>query len=518
MNRRRNLIFVGAGIALIVALGIFSAVRPHSPAASVRIDTVRIGNFTTTLPETGVVQQPKMQVLPALVGGNIGTIAVRSGDRVRAGQVVATLVNPQVDSSLATAQSAYDAAAARAQSAVETNSALPAQNRSAIVQAQANLESATVSLHQSRQDLAAGQQSGLGYGGTTAEDQRVAADATVSKADTDLREAQRVYDADQDLYTQKAISRDALSQARARLDEAKVSDDQARRQRQILGGQLERSKSVLSDRVDASEEAVRQAQAALSAAEAGAAESRSGDVGAAQGDAARAAADLQFARDQVTRLVVRAPFSGVVDTIATESTDSLRPLQPGDPIQPGQPIATISGESTFIVRAKVDEQDIASVALGQRARVSGEDFGGKTLPGHVSQISPVAQKSDDPSDTSRQVITTVTLDRTLPFLRDGMSVDVDIVTKEIRNTIVVSDDAIRHGTDGKPYVFVVRDGKAHKTPVVTGATNDTSTVVTAGLHAGDRVVADENPAVIDGSAVTPAASPSPSAKSTATPR
>jgi RND family efflux transporter MFP subunit len=518
MNRRRNLILVISGIAIVIALGLFSAVRPHAPAASVRIDTVTAATFTTTLPETGIVQQPRTQVLPALVGGNIGTIAVRPGERVRANQVVATIVNPQVDSSLATAQSAYDAAAARAQSAVETNSALPAQNRSQVVQAQANLQSANVSLSQARQDLASGQQSGLGYGGTTAEDQRVTADAAVAKADTDLREAQRVYDADNDLYAQKALSRDALDQAKARLDEARVTDDQTRRQREILGGSLSRARSVLADRVHAEEESVRQAQAALAAAEANASESRSGDVGAAQGDAARAAADLSFARDQVNRLVIRAPFAGIVQTIATESNDTLRPLQPGDPIQPGQPVATIAADRAFVVRTKVDEQDVATIALGQRARVSGEDFGDKVLSGHVSEISPVAQKSDDPSNTARQVITTVTLDRTLPFLRDGMTVDVDIVTKEVRHALAISDDAIRHGPDGKPYVFVVVGGKAHKTPVVTGASNDTSTVVTQGLRPGDRIVADTNAAVADGSVVKPAPSPSPLLRATATPR
>jgi HlyD family secretion protein len=512
MNRRRNVILLVIGLVLVAALGIYGAVRPRGPAVEVRIDTVRVGAFTTTLPETGVVQRPRTQVLPALVGGNIGAIAVRAGDRVKAGHVVATLVNPQVDSALVTAQSAYAAAAGRAQSAVETNSALPAQNRSAVVQAQANLESAQVSLQQARQDLAAGQQSGLGYTGSTADDQRVAADAAVSKADTDLREAQRAYDANKDLYGEKAISRDVLDQSRAKLDEARVSDDQARHERSNLSGQLARQGSVLHDRVDAAQDAVKQAQAALDAARASAAESRSGDVGAAQGEASRAAADLAYARDQVARLTVRSPFDGVVETIASEPNDQLRPLQPGDAVQPGQALATIAADNAFVVRTKVDEQDISAIAVGQRARVSGEDFGTRSLPGHVSQVSPVAQKSDDPSNTARQVITTVTLDGTLPFLRDGMTVDVDITTKNIPNVIVVSNDAIRHGDDGKPFVYVVRDGKAHKTAVVTGSSNDASTVVRHGLKAGDQIVADKNAAVVESTAVKPQPSPSPSPK------
>jgi HlyD family secretion protein len=515
MNRRRNLILVALGIAAIAALGIFAAVKPRAPAVAVREETVRYTHFITTLPETGVVQRPKTQVLPALVGGNIGSIVVRAGDRVAAGAVVATIVNPQIDSALATAESAYASASGRSRSASETNSALPAQNRSSVVQAEANLEAAQVSLQQARQDLAAGAQSGLGYGGSTAEDQRVAADATVAKADTDLREAQRIADANRDLYAQKAVSKDALDQSLARLDQARVADNQARRERESLGGQLTRQHSVLIDRVHAAEDALRQAQAALGAARAAAAESRSGDVAAAEGDAARAAEDLQYARDQVARLVVRAPYAGIVQTIATESNDSLRPLQPGDPVSPGQPLVTIAGDRSFIVRAKVDEQDIAAVGVGQHARVSGEDFGGKSLPGHVAQISDVAQKSDDPSNTSRQVITTIALDGTLPFLRDGMTVDVDITTKDVPHVLAVPNDAIRRGDDGKPYVFVARDGKARKTPVTTGVANDSRTVVTKGIAPGDRVVADKNAAVSEGGAVTPQPSPTASAKAVA---
>jgi HlyD family secretion protein len=515
MNRRRNLVIAAAGIALIFALGVFAAVRPRARAVEVREETVRYGHFTTTLPETGVVQRPATQVLPALVGGNLGSIGVRAGQRIAAGHVVATIVNPQIESALASAESTYAAAAARAQSAAETNSALPAQNRSSVVQALANLQSAKVALQQARQDLAAGQQSGLGYGGTTAEDQRVAADAAVAKADTDLREARRIATANRDLYAQKAVSRDALDQSLARLDQARVADDQARRQRDILLGQLGRQRSVLVDRVHAAEDTLRQAQAALDAARANAAESRSGDVAAAQGDAARAASDLRYARDQVARLVVRAPFAGIVQTIAAEPGDALRPLQPGDAVQPGQALVTIAGDDAFVVRTKVDEQDIAGVRVGQRARVSGEDFGGKSLPGHVAQISDVAQKSDDPSNTSRQVITTVALERTLPFLRDGMTVDVDITTKDTAHVIAVSNDAIRRGDDGRPYVFVVRDGKARKAKVSTGAANDAKTIVTRGLSPGDRVVADKNAVVNDGVAVRPLPSPSPSAKAVA---
>jgi multidrug efflux pump subunit AcrA (membrane-fusion protein) len=163
---------------------------------------------------------------------------------------------------------------------------------------------------------------------------------------------------------------------------------------------------------------------------------------------------------------------------------------------------TIADASGYIVRTKVDEQDIATVSAGQAAEISGEDLAGAKLPGHVIAVDAVAQKSDDPSNTSRQVITTVRLDRTLPFLRDGMTVDVDIITHAAAHALVVGNDAIRHDAQNKPYVFVVRDGRTVKTAVTLGAANETQTVVTHGLAVGDVVVNDRNIAIGAGVPVT----------------
>jgi len=157
------------------------------------------------------------------------------------------------------------------------------------------------------------------------------------------------------------------------------------------------------------------------------------------------------------------------------------------------------------------------VRIGQRANVSGEDFGGKSLAGHVAAVSAIAQRSDDPSNTARQVITTVALDGTLPFLRDGMTVDVDIVTHDEPHVLTVPTDAIGRGDDRKPYVFVVKDGVAHKAFVRTGASNDATTVITRGIARGDRIVAEHDAAIKDGSPVRPAPSPSPGASASPSP-
>jgi HlyD family secretion protein len=266
---------------------------------------------------------------------------------------------------------------------------------------------------------------------------------------------------------------------------------------------------VLRDRVRAAEDSLRQAEAALASARATASTDKSGDVEAASEDAARAADEAAYDRDQVSRLEIRAPFTGTIESVATQTGDSLRPIQPGDQIQAGQTLFTMSDGDTFIVRTKVDEQDIASVRVGQRAIVSGEDFGNRTLSGRVAAISPLAQKSDDPSNTSRQVLTTIRLDSTLPFLRDGMSVDVDLVTRQQFHVLTVPVDALRKDDKGKSYVFIRRNGVAKRSDVRLGDQSDTVAVVLSGVNPGDAVIADKNIALAPDARVTAAPSPSP---------
>ncbi|HTD35070.1 MAG TPA: efflux RND transporter periplasmic adaptor subunit [Candidatus Elarobacter sp.] len=512
MNRRRNIIILLAGLLVVIVLGAIAA-RPQGKPPTARVVTVAYTRYQTKLPETGVVQRPQLQTLSALVGGNVGQIYVRPGQHVSGGQLLATISNPQIVNAEQTARAAYDAAIGRARTAQQTNATLPTTNRSAVVQAEAQLEQARFALNQAIQDQRSGAQSGLGYGGTSAAQQRAAADAAVAQRATDLREAKRIADADTALYNQKAIARNTVDQDLAKLQQAQVAYDQAVRDRNETYASVSRQAPVLADRVRAQRDAVAQAEASLAAARATASQDKSGDVQSAQADADQRAADLRYAEDQVARLRIVAPFAGVIQTIATETTDTLRPLQPGDAVTAGQAMITMSAEGGFVVRARVDEQDIANVRTGQPAIVSGEDLGTATLPGHVAQIGAVAQKSDDPSNTSRQVITTIALDKTAPFLRDGMTVDVDIVTVDKPRVLALPADAVRKDPNGKSYVLAVVNGLVKKRSVKVGISNDTQAIVTSGLEPGDVVVADRNVGITDGMhvspTVVPTASPSP---------
>ncbi|HEY1654328.1 MAG TPA: efflux RND transporter periplasmic adaptor subunit [Candidatus Tumulicola sp.] len=304
---------------------------------------------------------------------------------------------------------------------------------------------------------------------------RVGYQAAVDTNKSALDEARRVYDADRTLFANKAIPRNQLDQDKAKLDQAQVAYDQS----------LEQSKLGAVSGYNGS--SVQYAQAAA----------RKSQILNAQNQE-----QLAF-----TRIV--APFDGTIQTVATQSSDALRSLQTGDAVTAGQALFTIAGGGAYIVKAQVDEQDVINVKLGQRANVSGQDFPGKTIRGHVARIAPVATKSTDTTSTAKQVLTTIALDSSPAFLKDGMTADVDILTTYVPNAVVVPNDAVVK--DGaKSYVFIVEKGVARKRSVRIGRVADIQTWITSGLRPGDTIVGARIPGLTDGRRVKPLPSPSAS--------
>ncbi|HET6895937.1 MAG TPA: efflux RND transporter periplasmic adaptor subunit [Candidatus Baltobacteraceae bacterium] len=431
MNRTRNLIIIAVVLVAVIAIAAFSTKR-GGDAVSVRTVTAKRTSFQTKLPESGVVQAPQVVTVPTLVAGNIAHIYARAGERVSAGQLLATIENPSLESTAAGSQADYDSAVANVQTAK-----IQEQNAKVTYRGQ------------------------------------------VETAKSSLDEARRIYQADAALYASKAIPRNQLDEDKTKLDQAQVQYEQALRQLHLGAVTGYGTNSV------------QYAQAAAQKAQI---------INASNQQ------QLGF-----TRIV--APFDGVIQTIASQPNDPLTNVREGDAVTQGQALFTIAASTHYIVKAQVDEQDIINVRPGQAADISSEDFPGKTLAGHVMTIAPLAIRSTDASTTARQVLTTIQLENAPSYLKDGMSVDVDIVTKNLRNVVTVPGSAIvREG--GKPYVYVMIGGKAHKRAVKLGESSDTQTVVLSGVHAGDRVIADKDPMLHDGAPVvaqSPSATASPGA-------
>ncbi|MBV9270741.1 MAG: efflux RND transporter periplasmic adaptor subunit [Candidatus Eremiobacteraeota bacterium] len=428
MNRTRNLLIIAAALIVLVAVAALAG-RHGEKQVTAQIQTAKYGSFEVKLPENGVVQHPRAATIPTLVSGNLDSIAVHPGDSVSAGELLATVRNPSLESTAAGSEADYSSAVA-------------------------NIDTARVN----------------------EQNARVTYEAQVQTAKSNLDETLRVYHADLSLYQNKAIARNQVDADRAKVDQAQVTYDQAVRQLRLgaVTGYGENS------------------------------------VKYAQANAEKARIVNSANQEQLGFTQIRSPFGGIIQNIATQPGDPLTTLRAGDPVTAGQALFTIADSSSYIVKAQVDEQDIINVHPGQLARITSEDFPGKTVTGHVAQISPVAVKSSDTSSTSKQVLTTIRLDASPSFLRDGMSVDVDILTTDIRNALVVPNAAV-FKENGRSYVYAVRTGKAVKQQVSVAQRGDTQSIIKSGLNVGDKYIPEKNTDVVDGIPVQAAPSAAPSA-------
>ena len=306
------------------------------------------------------------------------------------------------------------------------------------------------------------------------QNQRVQYEAEVDTNKSALDEARRVYDADTALLAQKAIARSQVDADKAKLEQAQVAYDQAVAQLK-LG-------AVSGYGMDS--------------------------VQAAQANAEKSKIINAQNQEQVAFTRIVAPISGVIQTVAAETTNPLRSMQQGDAVTAGQGLFSIAGDNKYVVKAQVDEQDIINVHVGQAANITGQDFPGRVILGHVVRIEPVAQKSTDASSTAMQVLTTIALDSSPAYLKDGMSADIDIVTSDVPHAISIPSAAIeKNGSTASVYVVV--GGVAKKRAVTLGRAGDSTTLVKSGLAPGDVVVAAKVPGLADGVRVTPLPSTSP---------
>jgi HlyD family secretion protein len=250
-------------------------------------------------------------------------------------------------------------------------------------------------------------------------------DLKVAKQQLDA--AQKVFDGRETLYKEGAIAEKDLEDSRIALMQARNQYD------------------------------VAQKQYSLKAAE--------GQLVAAKGKTASAQAQLSYTR-------ITSPISGVV-------TD--RPFFPGDTAPSGAPILTVMDLSRVVARAFVSPQQAAQLRAGDAATLSAGN-GGEDIPGKVTIVSPAV----DPNSTTIQVW----VEATNPGdkLKPGTTVSLTMVSKTVKNALVVPDDAVITAPDGKTSVMVIgKDQLAHQTDVKTGIHEEGEVQIVSGLEAGQQV-------------------------------
>ncbi len=140
--------------------------------------------------------------------------------------------------------------------------------------------------------------------------------------------------------------------------------------------------------------------------------------------------------------------------------------------------AVLSDLSSMQLVVPLSESEISNVKAGQPATVTVEALGGAKLAAHVSEVALLSSSSS--GAVSYDV--TFQLDQMEAGLRIGMSATAEVVVKQAEG-VNVPTSAITADS-----VAVEHNGKQERRRVTTGLAGNTSTIVLAGLQAGETVV------------------------------
>lgn len=284
------------------------------------------------------------------------------------------------------------------------------------------------------------------------------------------------------------LLRSARPQAEAANREAAARFDQARREAA--------RRAELFDRQLIAREALEQArQAEVSARAAAERAGLAAQEFAADGPAETAArARVATARAQLEKTIVRAEVAGTVLT---------RNAEPGDLVQPGRVLFEIARDGDTEVLVPLDERNLGVLALGQPARCVADAFPGQPFDARVGFIAPSVDAQRGSVDIR------LTVSPVPDFLRQDMTVSVNIETGRRERALVVPNDALGSPDGDRAEVWLATDGRAVRREVRLGLRGLALSEVVEGLAPGDVVLADASAPVAEGQRVrtTPMAPP-----------
>jgi len=204
----------------------------------------------------------------------------------------------------------------------------------------------------------------------------------------------------------------------------------------------------------------------------------------------KASREVAAAEKSLVGMSVQAPKSGIflVGNFWQWGPEGPRKLQPGDTVWPGYPVASIPDPSEMEVGATLSEVDHGRIAAGLSARCILDTYPDRVFEGRIEEVGAVAaepRRTFGPMGSRTGFPVRVSLAKTDPLMRPGLSVRVEVVRKAWAQALVVPRKAVRFD---KEQPVVMKKGLTGSSPVRVAACSPVDCVVESGLAEGDRVL------------------------------
>ncbi len=248
-----------------------------------------------------------------------------------------------------------------------------------------------------------------------------------------------------------------------------------------VGAEVKKGQALCDIETDLYHAQLKQAQAALDLAQGEIERARGNVKEGFVGKAVLDKAELDYQGARVALIQAQraheagrceAPFAGVLVSRFVERYQNAAP---------GSPTVRVAGLSRLEALVSIPESESFGYREGQRAEFQLLQAGSAPVAGKIGSLDRAVEARN------RVVTARVELQNPGGALKPGMIGRVDILRRRHEKALVVASQAVLRLQDGTA-VMVVRDGVAHKVPVVLGPSRGDSVVVESGLSAGNRII------------------------------
>jgi RND family efflux transporter MFP subunit len=526
MRMKQAIIRIGGIGAAVIGAGLLTSCASNDGGEShVQAQSAPPTAVQTTKPVTrdvsrlialpGDIHPWEETTLYAKVPGYLGNISVDKGDRVKAGQVIATIESPELEADRNQAQDTYQAALAAAQGSRDTNvrSGVEQKRARALAdKAKADYALSTVSIARAKSQLNAAKgavqqaieqrnQATAALEETQSQVEKAKADLEGARSDQKLADLtyaryKGIYDKNPMLLAKQEVdvAESKANAARSKTAAAQSAVDVAQHHVQAAQAQVKAATSQI-------EQAQSQVQAAQDQVSMMVAQQTSGQK---QVDVAAQDVAITGKQSAVTRAKVletqfqahagrsafgktvtladyshiRAPFSGVV---TKRFVDRGAFIQTASTSQNAAPIATVASLDRVRLYLSVPETQAGFVQVGTPVTIMMTGMPDMPIKGKVSRTSGSLDAK------TRTLLAEVDLPNKDGKILAGTYATARIVMETHPNVISIPSPAVGVEKAGK-FVFVVENGKAKRVPVTTGFDDGAFTEIAEGLRGGEVVV------------------------------
>lgn len=181
--------------------------------------------------------------------------------------------------------------------------------------------------------------------------------------------------------------------------------------------------------------------------------------------------------DKLIRLqngeTIEAEFDGRINSVA---------IKEGDEVYAGDSLVQVADFTHMCVNLRVDEYDIADVAVGQQCTVTATATE-KKFESEIASIDYISASGGNVAYYS--AVCYVDVDE---GIYPGMQVTVSIPQEEARDVVVLKMDALSFDPQNSAYVYMYNDeGVLEEVPIEVGVSNGNYVEIKSGLKDGDEV-------------------------------